>query len=168
MKYKKCPRCDVNYILEEEDYCEICKQEMKGLVKYVEEDEEDEDYIEELCPKCRVNYVAEGEKYCEACLQELAHAQKLDSSEWDDDITDEETELVEDLGIEEPVLDDEEELSLDELAEQEGWDDSDEEEEEEEEEEVRSVDDDFEEIDLDDPSLDDDGDEENDEEEDLF
>ena len=27
-KYKKCPRCELNYILETEDYCPICKAEM--------------------------------------------------------------------------------------------------------------------------------------------
>ena len=28
-KYKKCPRCEVNYILNDEEYCEICQLEMK-------------------------------------------------------------------------------------------------------------------------------------------
>ena len=29
-KYKKCPRCEINYILDAEEYCEICKQELRG------------------------------------------------------------------------------------------------------------------------------------------
>ena len=28
-KYIKCPRCELNYILENEDYCHVCKSEMK-------------------------------------------------------------------------------------------------------------------------------------------
>ncbi len=26
MTYKKCPRCETNYILESEDYCDICRE----------------------------------------------------------------------------------------------------------------------------------------------
>lgn len=29
MNYKKCPRCETNYILENDDYCDICKAETK-------------------------------------------------------------------------------------------------------------------------------------------
>ena len=28
MGYKKCPRCELNYIKDEEEYCEVCKQEL--------------------------------------------------------------------------------------------------------------------------------------------
>ena len=28
-KYKKCPRCELNYILSEEDLCPVCKAELK-------------------------------------------------------------------------------------------------------------------------------------------
>lgn len=31
MAYKKCPKCGINYILENEDYCDVCKTEM-GLI----------------------------------------------------------------------------------------------------------------------------------------
>ena len=27
-RYKKCPRCELNYILEEDDYCEVCRAEL--------------------------------------------------------------------------------------------------------------------------------------------
>ena len=67
-KYKKCPRCEINYILEEEDYCEVCKSELKG-------DKTDYDYdeLEEteagLCPVCHKNYLSEGETMCKECAQ---------------------------------------------------------------------------------------------------
>ena len=30
MKLVKCPRCDLNYIREDEKYCKVCLREMKG------------------------------------------------------------------------------------------------------------------------------------------
>lgn len=30
MKYKKCPRCELNYIPVEEEYCDICHRELLG------------------------------------------------------------------------------------------------------------------------------------------
>ena len=44
-KYVKCPRCDLNYMLEGEEYCDVCKAELnKGpkLIFAVDEDEEPE------------------------------------------------------------------------------------------------------------------------------
>ena len=66
-KYIKCPRCELNYILEGEDYCEVCKNEMK----HHEEGDDDEllDFDDmELCPVCGTNYIREGQAMCEDCL----------------------------------------------------------------------------------------------------
>ena len=66
-KYIKCPRCELNYILEEEDYCHVCKTEMK----HFNEGEDDgllnsfEDM--ELCPVCGVNYIKEDQGMCKDC-----------------------------------------------------------------------------------------------------
>ena len=30
MGFIKCPRCELNYIREEEQYCPVCKREMRG------------------------------------------------------------------------------------------------------------------------------------------
>ena len=59
-KYKKCPRCELNWIPEEEEYCEICKAELAGKVL-------DDDYEEEICPVCGVNPLEPGEKMCAEC-----------------------------------------------------------------------------------------------------
>lgn len=56
MKYKKCPRCELNYIPCDEEYCIICKEEMAGISEerycYVcgklLEDNEDND----ICNEC--------------------------------------------------------------------------------------------------------------------
>ena len=43
MGFIKCPRCELNYIREEEQYCPVCKREMKG---------ESHDDPFELCSIC--------------------------------------------------------------------------------------------------------------------
>ena len=48
VKYKKCPRCELNYIEEDKDYCDVCLAEMQGSrLKFadLDEDEEDEDVV---------------------------------------------------------------------------------------------------------------------------
>lgn len=30
MRYKKCPRCELNYITNNEEYCDICQRELQG------------------------------------------------------------------------------------------------------------------------------------------
>ena len=65
-KYIKCPRCELNYILEGEDYCNVCKNEMK----HHSENDDDEllDFEEmELCPVCGQNYIKEDETMCYEC-----------------------------------------------------------------------------------------------------
>ena len=76
-KYIKCPRCELNYILEGEDYCSVCKNEMK----HHESGEEDEliDFDDmELCPVCGQNYIKEDQTMCDEC-------RKKRKSEGDDD-----------------------------------------------------------------------------------
>ena len=144
-KYKKCPRCEINYILEEEEYCEICKQELSGA-KHIDDDDIDEvDDETGLCPICRKNYLNDGETVCEACARRDEYAQ----SSLNDDIDEEEPEEPEeDL---ESGGDDDWELSLEEMQDEEFSDEAfDEEEQEEEdvsEEELDELDDD---IDIDD------------------
>ena len=95
-RYKKCPRCELNYILEEEDYCEVCKAELKGIDTNIDDEEEI------ICPKCKQNYVEPGEKYCLACLQKM-------QGNWDDSKSD--------------IEEDDELTSLSEMEEQEWADD---------------------------------------------
>ena len=69
MKYKLCPRCELNYIPEDEEYCEVCKVELgKTNAKLIEDDDLDDSIFEEkICPKCRINYLGEDEEICEEC-----------------------------------------------------------------------------------------------------
>lgn len=96
-KFKKCPRCELNYILVEEDLCDVCKAELGLDSKIILLDDiiEDDEPLK-LCPICKTAYIGMDETMCENCI---AHEQSLqepgedeDSDDWrsylDDDDTD--------------------------------------------------------------------------------
>ena len=47
-----CPRCELNYIKKSDQYCDVCKKEMK-LIKGGDDDIGDL----ELCPICKITFV---------------------------------------------------------------------------------------------------------------
>ena len=123
-KFKKCPRCEINYIPEDKEYCPICEREMRGIVDAIPDD--DEDYEEGLCPRCHTNYVAEGEKYCEQCLSEMQAKDDNFTDEFDDE--EPETSIDDETLDDADLLDDEDLESLGQLAEEESeWDEEEEE-----------------------------------------
>ena len=73
-KYKICPRCELNYIKEDEDLCEVCKAQLSNSDIFEEEEEE-------ICPLCNQNFVEPGEKYCAECLEKRSRANKDDDSQ---------------------------------------------------------------------------------------
>ena len=160
-KYIKCPRCELNFIIEgQQEYCDVCIAEMKGnKLEFADlEDEELEAELEnesmELCPVCGINNMRFGETMCEACKKQSEYEEDI----VEDDEQDEEwksylTEDTEDLSL------DEEELA-EELAE------VGEEDEEYAEEEDDFFDDDIDS--LDELGDDEDDDEDEDEDDDLF
>jgi hypothetical protein len=94
MPLRKCPKCELNYILDDSPYCSVCIKEMKGI------DHHDDDG--EICPLCAEREVAFGEEYCSECLSEL---KKLDSKHVDEEVVeeDEESDVIE--GIEDLAID---------------------------------------------------------------
>lgn len=62
MKLVKCPRCDLNYIREDEKYCKVCMRELKG--------EQSKDEIE-LCSVCNEAPALPGKDMCLMCLKEM-------------------------------------------------------------------------------------------------
>ncbi|MEG2453520.1 MAG: hypothetical protein RSB20_01495, partial [Clostridia bacterium] len=69
--YKKCPRCDLNWIKIEEDLCDVCKAELKiGGIKLIEDDEVEEETEERICPVCKINLLDDGEEICANCREE--------------------------------------------------------------------------------------------------
>ncbi|MBR5546162.1 MAG: hypothetical protein IKU70_04175 [Clostridia bacterium] len=63
MNLVKCPRCDLNYILDTEKYCKICLREMKG--SHVEDEME-------LCSVCNEAPALPGHDVCLSCLKEMS------------------------------------------------------------------------------------------------
>ena len=72
MGFIKCPRCELNYISEEEQFCSVCKREMKG--------ESREDPFE-LCSICNENPVMPGKDVCLLCYKEMNQQQGLRDDE---------------------------------------------------------------------------------------
>ena len=62
MNLVKCPRCDLNYIREDEKYCKVCLRELKG--------EGSQDEVE-LCSICNEEPALPGRDICLFCLKEM-------------------------------------------------------------------------------------------------
>lgn len=62
MKYNRCLRCELNYVADGEEFCEICKKELAG--KYIDYDINIDENICPYCEKCKLEY---GEEMCLLC-----------------------------------------------------------------------------------------------------
>ena len=62
MKYKKCPRCGLNYILLDEELCKVCMDEIAGRKSIFDEDDG-----ELICPYCEKNVMGIDDIMCEQC-----------------------------------------------------------------------------------------------------
>ena len=74
MKLIKCPRCDLNYIQENEKLCKVCQRELKG--SQVEDEME-------LCSVCNAAPALPGRDVCLSCLKEMASG----GADTDNDVT---------------------------------------------------------------------------------
>lgn len=72
MKLVKCPRCDLNYIREDEKYCKVCLREMKG--------DRTPDEVE-LCSICNESPALPGKDVCLFCLKEMNGEKNVDPDE---------------------------------------------------------------------------------------
>ena len=122
--YIRCPRCELNYILKKDKFCNVCKQEMKAVGALGAEEDMDLD----LCPICKINYINPDEDICPACakereLEEGENGSKFNrEDEWssytnsdDDDSSfgDEETgDMVSITNLDDTPLDDDMDLDL--------------------------------------------------------
>ena len=73
MKLVKCPRCELNYIYENEKICSICKRDVKG--------EPEQDDILELCSECGEHPVIPGQEICVYCLKEMQRRSNASADE---------------------------------------------------------------------------------------
>ena len=98
VQYIKCPRCELNYILKKDKYCDVCKSEMKaGILKESDMDEFELEEGMEVCPICKVNYINPGENMCTTCQEEQFSVNKDDEPDWRGYV--EETDSDEDLDL---------------------------------------------------------------------
>lgn len=58
----KCPRCDINFIREDDKFCSICKREMKGEMPKEE--------LPDMCIECGEHVTMRGEDICIFCYNE--------------------------------------------------------------------------------------------------
>ena len=134
MNLIKCPRCDLNYIREDEKYCKICLRELKG------ENHPDET---ELCSVCNEEPCLPGKDVCLFCLKEMNKSNSAEENEEGTEPVDTNTigdmddvsgmdEIIPDVEEDNPSEYDEieQELSLEDVREDEEKDADDEEDEE--------------------------------------
>lgn len=128
---KRCPRCELNYIADDESLCKVCIREIKGGQKQEEF---------ELCSICNAAPALPGKDICLGCYKEMHNQQSSDRKR--PASVDEEIELSsastmdemipsvkEDLD-QESFEDDDADLSLETIIEEEDDDDDDEEDDE--------------------------------------
>ena len=82
MNLVKCPRCDLNYILDTEKLCKVCLRDMKG--NHVEDDME-------LCSVCNAAPALPGHDVCLSCLKEMSSSTSDESVEENQAVVDEST-----------------------------------------------------------------------------
>jgi len=103
MALHKCPKCELNYIREGEDFCEVCKREMKraqAKIRHAEEDGDEDEVI--VCSECGEQPAVRGGDLCLACLKEKKRQVVLENASTlptDDDEFDDEDLLEEDEDI---------------------------------------------------------------------
>ena len=71
MGFRKCPICEVNYIKDDEQCCDVCRRYKKG-----EHDPEPDDTAI-VCIECGENPAVKGRELCAACLRESMRQAKL-------------------------------------------------------------------------------------------
>lgn len=113
MSYKKCPRCELNYIKDvEEVLCKVCLSEVS---KAIRANDEEEDY--ELCSECGENIIKASEDMCHLCFKEHmtdeADGQIHKKDGWEDFLPKDEDDIFVSEEDEDDDLGDLEEIDLD-------------------------------------------------------
>ena len=88
MNLVKCPRCDLNYIREDEKYCKVCLQEMKGESRSEEI---------ELCSICNEEPCLPGKDVCLFCLREMNKSNSAEESETETEAESVDTNAIGDM-----------------------------------------------------------------------
>ena len=68
MGYKKCPRCELNYIRDDQQLCDVCSRKRKAS---------DDDNEVLMCIECGENPAMKGKELCAACYKESLRQERL-------------------------------------------------------------------------------------------
>ncbi len=70
MGLRKCPKCELNYIKDDEQLCNVCRRHMKG--------EAETDDAVTICTECGENPAVRGSELCAVCLREARRQENLE------------------------------------------------------------------------------------------
>ena len=84
MALVKCPRCELNYMNDNEEMCSVCRREVRGESEQFE--------MIELCSECGENPAVPGYELCSSCLKE--HQRRNTPESTDDVIVHDERPIV--------------------------------------------------------------------------
>ena len=123
MKLSKCPRCELNYITDGEQYCKICWLEMKGDPVW--------DEIE-MCTMCGEHPAMPGKDVCLFCYKEMNGAENNQEDDEGIVVTEDAAMGIDPLSTMDEIIpetdaDEEGTMSLEALGEEEEEDDLDDE-----------------------------------------
>ena len=69
MGLRKCPRCELNYIRDDEKLCDVCSRKRRS--------DDDDDNDELLCIECGVHRAMKGRDICAYCYKENMRQEQL-------------------------------------------------------------------------------------------
>jgi len=81
MALHKCPKCELNYIRDGEEYCEVCRRELKRAQargRHAEDESEEDEII--ICTECGEAPALRGGELCAACLREQKRQVELENA----------------------------------------------------------------------------------------
>lgn len=94
MALKKCPKCELNYIRGDAEYCDVCMREVRREASRQKQAAPAEEEI--ICSECGEAPAVPGSDLCAECLREqkrqkeLEHGVELDEDFDGDDIEEDE------------------------------------------------------------------------------
>ena len=78
MALRKCPKCELNYIRDGEEYCNVCMREMKRVISKAKQDEDEEEVL--ICTECGEALAVHGSDLCADCLREQKRQAELENA----------------------------------------------------------------------------------------
>ncbi|MEG1524742.1 MAG: hypothetical protein RRZ24_03570 [Clostridia bacterium] len=78
MALKKCPKCELNYIRADEEYCNVCLREMRRVVARDKREDEEEETL--ICSECGEAPAVRGGELCAECLKEQKRQAELENA----------------------------------------------------------------------------------------